>query len=309
MPRAKPPPSKPEPSAATHPTDTRGPDDTMAEITAALVRELRDKSGAAMMDCKKALEATGGDMEAAFDELRKRGLKSAAKKEGRATGQGRIAAHVSEDGRKGAMVGLACETDFVANTDDFNSFLKRLAAHAFEHAPQDAATILDQPWAQGGTVRDALQALIGKLGENMQIADVAVFSAGDGQVGAYVHHDNMKGALVHVTTNADRSKAADALKALCMQIVVFNPAALDSSSMDPSLVAREREIASQGLEGKPAEIRDKIVGGRMEKYYAENTLVGQPWIHDDKRSVEKALADQLGAGSVVKAFRRFQLGG
>jgi len=281
----------------------------MAEITATMVRELRDKSGAAMMDCKKALEAANGDLDGAFDELRKRGLKSAAKKEGRATAQGRLAAHVSEDGRKGAMVALACETDFVANTDDFNAYLKALAAHAFEHAPKDAATLLAQPWAKGGTVHDALQVLIGKLGENMQVANVAVFSAADGQVGAYVHHDNMKGALVHVTTNSDKAKAASALKALCMQVVVYNPAALDASSMDPSIVAREREIVREGLTGKPVEIQEKIIAGRMDKFFAENTLVGQAWIHDDKTSVAKAIVAQLGAGSAVKDFRRFQLGG
>jgi len=280
----------------------------MAEITAAMVRELRDKSGAAMMDCKKALEAANGNLDGAFDELRKRGLKSAAKKEGRATAQGRLASHVSEDGRKGAMVALACETDFVANTDDFNAFLKALAAHAFQHAPKDAATMLAQPWAKGGTVHDALQVLIGKLGENMQVADVAVFAASDGQVGAYVHHDKMKGALVHVATNADKAKAEAALKALCMQIVVFNPVALDASNVDPSTVAREREIVREGLVGKPAEIQEKILAGRMEKFFAENTLVGQAWIHDDKSTVAKAMVAQLGAGSAVKAFRRFQLG-
>jgi len=281
----------------------------MPEITATMVRELREKSGAAMMDCKKALEASGGDMDGAFDELRKRGLKSAAKKEGRATAQGRLAAHLSEDGRKGAMVSLACETDFVANTDDFNTFLNALAAHAFANAPQDVPTLLGQAWQAGGTVNDALQVLIGRLGENMQVADVAVYQAGDGQVGAYVHHDSMKGALVHVKTDADKAKAEATLKALCMQIVVFSPAALDSSAMDPKLVEREREIVREGLAGKPAEMQEKILSGRMDKFFAENTLVGQPWIHNDKSTVAKSLAEALGAGSVVKAFRRFQLGG
>ena len=281
----------------------------MAEITAAMVRELRDRSGAAMMDCKKALEATGGDMEAAFDELRKRGLKAAAKKEGRATGQGRLAAHVSEDGRKGAMVALACETDFVANTDDFNAFLKALAAHAFQHAPATPAAMLAQPWAKGGTVNDALQALIGKLGENMQIADVAVYAAGDSQIGAYVHHDNMKGALVHVRTGADKAKAEPTLKALCMQVVVYNPTALNADGIDPALVEREREIARERNAGKPAEHLEKIITGAVSKFLAENTLVGQAWIHDDKSTVAKAVEAALGKGSVVAGFRRFQLGG
>lgn len=281
----------------------------MAEITAAMVRELRDKSGAAMMDCKKALETTKGDMEAAFDELRKRGLKAAAKKEGRATAQGRVASHLAEDGRKGAMVGLACETDFVANTDDFNGFLKKLASHAFQHEPKDVAAMLTQKWADGGTVHDALQAVIGKLGENMQLVDVAVFTARDGQVGAYIHHDKMKGALVQVKTGADRGKADATLKAICMQIVVMNPTALDAQSIDPTLIERERVIAREGLAGKPAEIQEKIVAGRIDKFIADNTLVGQPWIHDDKQTVTKAVAAALGAGSAVTGFRRFQLGG
>lgn len=281
----------------------------MAEITAAMVRELRDKSGAAMMDCKKALEAAGGSLDGAFDELRKRGLKAAAKKEGRATAQGRVAMHLSEDGRKGAMVALACETDFVANTEDFTGFLTKLAAHAFEHAPKDVEALLTQKWADGGSVQDALQLLIGKLGENMLVADIAVFAAGNGQVGAYVHHDKMKGALVLVTTNSAREQAEATMKDLGMQVVFSNPAGLDATSLDPALIERERAIASDGLAGKPAEIQEKIIAGRMEKYIAENTLVGKAWIKDEKMTVAKAIEAALGKGSVIAAFRRFQVGG
>ena len=279
----------------------------MSQITAALVRELREKSGAGMMECKKALEATGGDMEAAFDELRKAGLKTAAKKAGRDTGEGRVASALSDDGKTGAMVAIACETDFVAKTPDFEGFLGDLAAHVLEHGPADVDECLGQPWKGDGTAQDALTALVGKLGENIQIAAVQRFESPEGVVGAYVHHDDKKGALVAVRTSS--TDAAEALKDLCMHIVVFNPEALDRNSVSDEAIEREKAIIKEGLAGKPEEIQEKIMGGRLDKFFAENTLVDQPWIKDDKQSVSKALEGALGDGTAITAFHRFQVGG
>ncbi|MEM1447822.1 MAG: translation elongation factor Ts [Planctomycetota bacterium] len=280
----------------------------MADISAQTVRQLREMSGAGMMECKKALTKTDGDLDAALDELRKAGLKSAAKKVGRETAEGRVGLKVSDDGRRGAMVALATETDFLASTPNFTGFLDELVAHAFEHAPGSVSEMLEQPWHSGGTVQEALTAKIGDLKENLQIVEVGAYSNDAGRVAGYVHHDNKKGALVDVTTGADAAKAEETLKALCMHIVVFSPAALDEAGVPESEVDREREIIRAGLEGKPEDIQNKIMEGRLQKFFAERTLVGQPWIKDDKQSVTKALVGDLGDGTKIEAYTRFQLG-
>ncbi|QDV07882.1 Elongation factor Ts [Planctomycetes bacterium Poly30] len=280
----------------------------MAEITAKLVMQLREMSGAGMMECKKALTATNGDAEAALDELRKAGLKSAAKKVGRDTAEGRVAVKMSEDGKTGAIVALASETDFLASTPGFIAFTDELVNHAFEHKPATAAEMLEQPWHAGGTVQDALTAKIGDMKENLQIVNATSYTNDGGRIVGYVHHDNKKGALVNVTTGGDADKADAALKQLCMHIVVFNPLALDESGIAAEDVEREKEIIKDGLQGKPEDIQTKIMEGRIQKFYAERTLVGQPWIMDDKTSVSKALVAELGAGTKVEAFTRCQLG-
>ena len=280
----------------------------MTQISASMVRELREKSGAGMMECKKALEATGGDMEAAFDELRKAGLKTAAKKAGRSTGEGRVVSRTSDDGHRGAMVAVACETDFVAKTPDFESWIRELVDHAFEHEPADVETLLGQAWSTGGTVGDSLQALIGKLGENIQVHQVQTYRNPEGQVAAYVHHDQRKGALVNVTTPADRAAAEGPLKDLCMHVVVYQPEAVDRDSIPAETVEREKAIIREGLSDKPPEIQEKILGGRLDKFYAERVVTEQPWIKDDKSSVAKALGAALGEGTRVSGFARFQVG-
>ena len=280
----------------------------MAEITAKLVMQLREMSGAGMMECKKALKATDGDAEAALDELRKSGLKSAAKKAGRDTAEGRVAIKVSDDGKTGAIVALASETDFLASTPNFIAFIDELSAHAFEHKPATPAEMLEQPWHAGGTVQDALTARIGEMKENLQIVNATSYSNDAGRVVGYVHHDNKQGALVNVTTSGDADKADAALKQLCMHVVVFNPMALDETGVAAEDVEREKEIIKDGLKGKPEDIQTKIMDGRLQKFFAERTLVGQPWIMDDKTSVAKALVAELGDGTKVDAFTRCQLG-
>ncbi|MFT5200113.1 MAG: elongation factor Ts [Planctomycetota bacterium] len=277
----------------------------MAEITAALVRELRDKTGAGMMECKKALSATSGDLEAALDELRKSGLKTAAKKEGRSTSEGRVFSKIADDTKSGAMVSISCETDFVANTDDFQGFLNDLVAHVMEHKPTDLATCLSQSWKGDGTVADGLKTLIGRLGENIQIADVAYYENAAGGVGAYVHHDNQKGALVNVTCE---KPSADLFKELCMHVVVFNPPFLNRDQITEADVEREREIIRAGLEGKPPEIQERIMVGRIEKFYGEKVFTEQPWIKDDKSTVQKSMEATVGKGAKLEAFTRFHVG-
>ncbi|MCP3914161.1 MAG: translation elongation factor Ts [bacterium] len=291
--------------------DEHTPDEVeelMGQITASVVRELREKSGAGMMECKKALEATGGDIEAAFDELRKSGLKTAEKKAGRATGEGRVATALSSDGKRGAMVAISCETDFVAKTPDFEGYLSDLAGHVLEHGPKSVDELMGQAWKAGGTVDEGLKGLIGKLGENIQISECACYANPEGQVAAYIHHDQKKGAIVDVTTGADAAAAGETLKSLCMHIVVFNPAAANRDSVSAEDVERERNIIKEGLAGKPEEIQEKIMLGRLEKFYAERVVTEQPWIKDDKSTVQKALEGTLGGGTQLRAFSRFQIG-
>ena len=247
-------------------------------------------------------------MDAALDELRKAGLKSAAKKVGRDTEEGRVGVKIADDGKKGAIVALASETDFLASTPGFIAFHEALVDHAFSNQPGSVAEMLEQSWSAGGTVQEALTAKIGEMKENLQIVTACAYDNAAGQVAGYVHHDNKKGALVNVTTGSDQAKAGDVLKQLGMHVVVFSPAALDESGVPESEVEREREIIKDGLKGKPEDIQAKIMDGRIQKFYAERTLVGQPWIMDDKSSVAKALVKELGDGTKIAGFTRAQLG-
>jgi elongation factor Ts len=276
-------------------------------ITAAMVRELREKTGAAMMDCKKALAATEGDLEAAVDHLRKAGLKTAAKKEGRETNEGRVAATVADDCRSGSIVSVACETDFVANTEDFGSLMSDLTAIAHEGdlpAEGRASALLSSSHSSGVTVEEHLKQVIGKLGENIQIADAARFTTSDGFVGSYVHHNHKIGALAAIKTEAASDAAEPVLKQLCQHIVNAKPQYLRREEVPADVIAREREVfrESDELKSKPAEIQDKIIDGKLNKFYADICLLEQGWIFDDKQSVAKAVEAALGKGSVVEFF-------
>lgn len=278
-------------------------------ITAADVRNLREKTGAPMMDCKKALEATGGDLEAAEDHLRKLGLKAAGKKVGRATGEGRCFLALSDDAHQGALIALACETDFVARTPDFERFLQALCAHVIGNRPADVETLLGQSWDDGGSVQDALTATIGKLGENMTIADVRFIEAPEGFVGGYIHHNQKVGVLSAVRTSAPREDSEAFLKQLGMHAAALPPTALCREEIPRDTLDREIAIYREEVKNKPAEIQEKIIGGKLEKYYADNCLREQPWVMDDSMSVAKAAEKALGKGATITAYARFSIGG
>jgi len=279
-----------------------------------MVRMLRERTGAAMMDCKRALEATGGDMDAAEDWLRKHGLKSAAKKSSRDTNEGRVAAHVAADGKSGAIVGVSCETDFVAATPEFQAFLGALVQTAHEKvAGQGAAAVsaLANTTVVGSDdpVQARLTQVVGKLGENMRIASVARFTVTGGVVCAYVHHNNKLGALVALATTAPTAKAQEVAKKLAQHICAAKPLCLERSQVPPEMVERERNVhlESEELASRPAEMREKIVLGKIEKFFQASTLNEQPWTFEDKLSVQKALEKELGAGSRVEAFALVEL--
>ena len=203
-------------------------------ITATMVRELRDMTGAAMMECKKALEAAGGDIQQAIDHLRKQGLKSAAKKASRETGEGRVIAVLGDDGRRGHMVAMACETDFLAGSDQFKAFMAELQQHVAACDPTGvdggARALLDQPWmGKGKQASERISEAVGAFGENLRVHQLVRLENSEGLVGHYIHHDNKRGAIVSVTTAAERAKA-EACCAAC--------ASTSSSSSPPTAPAR-----------------------------------------------------------------------
>lgn len=279
------------------------------DITPEMVRALRERTGAGLMECKRALEAAKGDIEAAVDFLRKSGLKTAEKKADRETGEGRVRVHVGPKSRVGAMVALTCETDFVAATPDFEALLSDLSSHVAEKNPPSVEALLEQPFRDGKvTVGETLRLLIGKIGENMRIARILRLENMKGRVGSYIHHDGKKGAIVSVTTTAEEAVAADALKELAMHVVVFNPTAARRDQVQSEQVERERAIYLEEVKSKPPEMQEKIISGKLEKFYADQVLPEQKWMKDETKTVQKIVEEKLGAGSRVEAFARFQIG-
>jgi elongation factor Ts len=280
-----------------------------------MVRELRDRTGAGMMECKKALDAAKGDMRGAEDHLRKAGLKAATKKAERSTAEGRMFASKSGDGRRAHLVGVACETDFLAKSDQFRAFVSRLERHVAAQDPtgveDGARPLLAQRLdGSGPAVREALQEAAGSFGENTRITHCVRLENPEGQVGTYVHHDGKQGAIVSVTTQAKPAQAADVLKSLCQHVVVFRPQYANRSDVPASEVERERGVilAAEDMRAKPEGVREKMVVGRLAAFFAQQVLAEQPWIHDDKESVQKALEKALAPGTKIVAFQRVHLG-
>lgn len=276
-------------------------------ITAQMVRELRERSGAGMMECKKALEATSGNLEEAFDHLRKAGLKAADKKAGREMAEGRVHAAIADDGRAGGLIALTTETDFVVKSDDVVALVEGLARHAREELPSSADEMLSQPYGDS-TVEEAVKTVSGKAGENMQLAGAVGYANPEGRVGAYVHHNYRVGVLVSLSTDADAEKADAFIKSLGMHVAAIKPRVLSRDDVDPAELEREKAIYLEEVKSKPETIQEKIVQGKLEKYFEGIVLLEQPWVMDDKVSVQKALERELGANSKIAAFTQFRIG-
>lgn len=278
-------------------------------ITAKMVQELRERTGAALMDCKRALESSAGDLEAAIDNLRKAGLKSADKRAGRSTAEGRVQACFAPDGRSGAMVALTSETDFVARTEDFKELLGKLARVAFEKRLSSPEALLEQK-LDGTLAQEAIKSLSGKLGENVQVPKVAYFEAAQGQVGGYVHHNDKVAALVAVESDAPAAKLQAFLKDLGMHVTFARPQALQREEIPAEAIEREKAVLadSEEVKAKPEDKRERIIAGKLEKFYAGLALLEQPWFKDDKQSVAKVLAAELGPKARVKGFALFVVG-
>jgi len=284
-------------------------------ITAGMVKDLREKTGAGMMDCKSALAETQGDVEAAIDLLRKKGLAKAAKKGGRIAADGLIGLAVS--GGKGAIVEVNSETDFVARGDQFQAFVRKVSELALK-VDGDQDRLLSASFPDGGTTQEALTNLIAKLGENMSIRRSAALSASPGVVASYVHNatgpDLGKiGVLVALESSADATKLAALGKQLAMHIAAASPIAVSAADVPADVVARERAIfADQAREsGKPANVIEKMVEGRLRKFYEEQVLLQQTFVIDGETQVSKVLenaANEFGTKVQIKSFLRFQVG-
>ena len=288
----------------------------MADVTASMVKDLRDRTGAGMMDCKKALAETNGDMEAAVDWLRTKGLAAAAKKAGRTAAEGLIGVGVS--GLSGAVVEVNSETDFVAKNDTFQEFVRAVTGLAVAGAA-DVAALLASPYPGGeGSVQDKLTQNIATIGENQSLRRLASVSVAQGAVTSYVHNAIAPGlGKIGVLVGLESSAGADVLeplgKQLAMHIAAANPLALDVDGLDPALVERERAIAREkaATSGKPADIIEKMIEGGVRKYAQENALMTQVFVIDGKSKVSDvvaAAAKAAGAPITVKSFVRLQLG-
>jgi elongation factor Ts len=272
----------------------------MAEVTANMVKELREKTDAPMMECKKALAEAAGNMDRAEEILRVKLGNKAAKASSRVAAEGMVAIHVDAPGKTGSIVEVNCETDFVAKNEEFQAFVRALAALVTARAPADVAA-LSAFSLEGASVEAARIALIGKIGENISLRRFARLEA-VGRLLSYVHGGSKIGVLVDLTGGDDALG-----KDLAMHIAASKPRSLRADGVAPQEVARERSIAEQKAaeSGKPAEIRAKMVEGAVQKYLKEVTLLGQPFVKDDKLSVEQLLKRN---GATVNAFALFVVG-
>jgi elongation factor Ts len=272
-------------------------------ITASLVKELRERTGAGMMECKKALVETNGDIDAAIEQMRKSGQAKAAKKAGRIAAEGVIVISFNEDCGQAAMVEVNCETDFVAKDDNFTSFAKAVAERVLAGGANDVEGLMELPLHEGEdtTVNQAREALISKLGENMNVRRFSLVPASSGRLSSYQH-----GARIGVVLELEGGDE-DLGKDLAMHIAATNPICLSADQMPQDLLDKERDIVTaQAKEsGKPDEIVAKMVEGRMRKYLAENTLLGQAFVKDPDTTVEKLLKSK--SASILQ-YNRIEVG-
>jgi elongation factor Ts len=289
-------------------------DKMTTNVSASMVKELRDQTGAGMMDCKAALSETGGKLDAAVDWLRKKGLSKAAKKAGRVAAEGLIGVTVTAN--KGIVVEVNSETDFVARNDLFQGLVKMIA-----DAAVDAGSAVDRILAArvgNVTIADAISETIAKVGENMTLRRAAELSVGKGAVGSYVHSSVTDGlGRIGVIVTLESAGDVDELKAfgrmVAMHVASANPQAVDPSGLDPAAIEREKAVLADKAkaQGKPANVVEKIVESGLKTYYKEVCLLEQPFIFDDKKSVAQAVKDaEAKAGSAIKigGFVRYALG-
>ena len=282
----------------------------MAAVTSAMVKELRERTSAGMMDCKKALVESDGDMEKAIEWLREKGLSQAAKKASRIAAEGVVAQYISEDGTVGVIVEVNCETDFVAKTDNFVNFCNNVAKHIAKANPADVDTLLTQAFVDDAskTMSDLVSEATVAIGEKISIRRFARYET-TGVVSTYIHMGGKVGVLVEVSTD----KQDDEIKVFALQIAAAKPEAVRREEVDAAKLEKEKEILrAQAInEGKPEKIVDRMVEGRIEKYYKEVCLLEQPFVKDGDKSIKGLMAEvakATGANLDVVRFARFERG-
>ena len=274
-------------------------------VTSELVKKLRDKTGAGMMDCKKALDESNGDLEKAIEILRKKGAATAAKRADKTANEGIIVSKVSDDAKYGILVEINCETDFVARGEDFVNFANSIAQIVFDKSPKSVEELLTLSHPSGKTVADALSELVGKVGEKTEIRRIYTVKTDGAFLESYIHMGSKLGVLVEFGaefTPANKTIARD----IAMQVAAMNPIVVSRDKVSKELLDKEVEIYRQQAknEGKPEQIAEKIATGRLEKYFQEVVLLEQSFIKD----AGKAVKDLLSPNVTVKQFKRFQLG-
>jgi elongation factor Ts len=265
-------------------------------VTAAMVKELRERTGLGMMDCKVALTEAGGDMELAIDGLRKRSALKAAKKAGRTTANGLLGVKVADDGSRGAMVEINIETDFAAKNEKFIGFVDTILEAIYAKRSTDVQSVM------AGELESLRETLVQEIGENISVRRAALIGDGSGFVASYLHGDNRKAVLIELSGPNDELG-----RDLAMHVTAINPMVVEASQVPADVLAKEREIYTSQAEdsGKPADIIEKMVEGRVRKYLAEVSLVDQPFVKDGDTQVSKLLAD---AGLSCRGFIRFEVG-
>ena len=271
------------------------------QITAAMVKELRERTGSGMMECKKALQAAEGNLEQAIDDMRKSGLAKADKKAGRTAAEGLVVIEISDDNKQAAIVEVNCETDFVSGGDDFRAFATAVAKRILNDSPADLETLMAMPLEDGGnSIEQTRQEMVARIGENIQIRRFERVST-DATYGSYLHGVRM-GVLVEMENAND-----ELIKDIAMHIAASKPVCVNEDQVPAEILEKEKEIliAQAKESGKPDEIIEKMIAGRIRKYLAEITLLGQPFVKDPDQTVEKLLK---GAGATVRSFFRFEVG-
>ncbi len=276
-------------------------------ITNEMIKNLREKTGAGMMDCKRALEAVGGDMNAAIEHLRKKGAGVVAKRSDRSAKEGMIVTRVAPNGKSGVVVEVNCETDFVGRSDDFVAFSNAVAEAIETDRPANAEALMSLT-TKGKKVSEHLNDLLAKVGEKIEVRRFTIVDSPDGVVSAYTHLGNKIGVLVEIVGLQAEAVAAGAGRDVAMQVAAMNPSVIKRDQIDKESIERELDIyrTQAKNEGKKAEIIDKIALGRLEKFYQEVVLLEQTFIKDSGKTIKDYLA---GLGSVtIKRFQRFHLG-
>ncbi len=288
----------------------------MVEISAAMVMKLRKISGQGMMDCKKALQEANGDANEAMDILRKKGLATLAKRAERETSQGLVVSKSSADGKTATMATLCCETDFVAKSDDFVVAAQSLAEFALACPADKGAENVLETTIDGKKFNDLLTETVSKTGEKTQVGDYAKYKLeGPGLISTYIHFNEKVGTMVQIDTSDETTAEADALKRtasdIAMHITATKPLALNKDQIDAETIEREKAIFAEQVKNKPENIIEKIVQGKIQKFFAENCLLQQPFVKDDSKTVEQVLAEtakQAGGEAKIKRFVRFEVG-